>query len=141
LTINGLADLAGPQFKKVSIANPDHAPYGRAAKEALTALGLWDKIEPKLVLGENVAQATQYVQTGDADAGIIPLSLAIQNKDQIRYVLIDDSLHSPLRQAAAVLKQSKHADVARAFLDYLNGPEGRPIMREYGFVLPGEQAQ
>ena len=140
LTIDGLADLAGPQFKKVSIANPDHAPYGRAAKEALTALGLWDKIEPKLVLGENAAQATQYVETGDADGGIIPLSLSIQNKDKIRYVLIDDRLHSPLRQAAAVLKQSKHADVARAFLDYLNGPEGRPIMREYGFVLPGEQA-
>jgi molybdate transport system substrate-binding protein len=141
LTINGLADLAGPEFKHVSIANPDHAPYGRAAKEALTALGLWDTIEPKLVLGENASQAAQYVETGDADAGIIPLSLAIQNRDKIRYVLIDDKLHRPLRQAAAVLKQSKHADVARAFLDYLNGPEGRPIMREYGFVLPGEQAQ
>ena len=140
LTAGALADLAGSGFKRIAIANPDHAPYGRAAKEALTALGLWGAIEPKLVLGENAAQATQYVQTGDADAGIIPLSLAIQNKDQLRYVLIDDKLHGPLRQAAAVLEQSKHADVARAFLEYVNGAEGRRIMREYGFVLPGEQA-
>ena len=92
------------------------------------------------MLGENAAQATQYVQTGDADAGIIPLSLAIQMGDRIRYVLIDQSLHEPLRQTAAVLKQSKHADVAEAFLSFVNGPAGRAIMREYGFVLPGERA-
>ncbi len=135
-----LTDLDDPRFKRIAVANPDHAPYGLAAKQALTALGLWDAIEPKLVLGENASQATQYVLTGDADAGIIPLSLAIQNGDRIRYVLIDDKLHEPLRQTAAVLRQSKHADVARAFLAFVNGPKGRAIMREYGFALPGEGA-
>ena len=136
----GLSDLVGPDIRKVSIANPEHAPYGVAAKEALIATGLWAQVEPHLVLAENAAQATQFVETGDAQAGIVPLSLAIRNKNGLKYKLIDDSLHAPLRQAGAVLKRSKHQDIAAAFLKFINGPEGRSVMKKYGFVLPGEEA-
>lgn len=136
----GLSDLVGPDIRKVSIANPDHAPYGTAAKEALISTGLWAQVEPRLVLGENATQATQFVETGDAQAGIVPLSLAVQNRNGLKYKLIDDSLHAPLRQAGAVLKRSKHQDIAAAFLKFVNGPEGRTIMKKYGFVLPGEEA-
>lgn len=135
---SGLSDLVGPDVRKVSIANPAHAPYGVAAKEALISAGLWAQVEPRLVLGENAAQATQFVETGDAQAGIVPLSLAVQNKRGLKYALIDDSLHAPLRQAGAVLKRSKHPDIAAAFLKFINGPEGRTVMKKYGFVLPGE---
>jgi len=139
LEIRDLRDLLSPGIRKIAIANPDHAPYGVAAREALETSGLWDAIHPKLVLGENAAQTTQFVETGDAQAGIVPLSLAVQRKDRLRYVLIDESLHTPLRQAAAVLVRSRQPDLARAFIEFINGAEGRPIMRKYGFVLPGEE--
>jgi len=135
-----LSDLLNPAIRKIAIANPDHAPYGVAAKQALEKVGLWDAVKPKLVLGENASQASQFVETGDAQAGIIPLSLAVQGRDRFRYVLIDQSLYTPLRQAAAVVARSRQPDLARAFIEFLNGPQGRPIMKKYGFVLPGEEA-
>jgi molybdate transport system substrate-binding protein len=137
---SGLTDLVGPDIRRVSIANPDHAPYGVAAKEALIATGLWEQVQPNLVLGENAAQATQFVETGDAQGGIVPLSLAVQNKNGLKYKLIDDALHTPLKQVGAVLKHSKHAAIAAGFLKFINSPEGRTVMKKYGFVLPGEAA-
>jgi molybdate transport system substrate-binding protein len=140
LELSGLEAVLDPSVRRLSIANPDHAPYGVAAREALEAAGLWDDVEGKLVLGENAAQATQFVETGDAEAGIVPLSLAVQRSGRLRYLLIDDSLHNPLRQAAAVLSSSDRQELAASFIDFINGPEGRPIMVQYGFVLPGEAA-
>lgn len=131
-----LADLTNPALQRIAIANPEHAPYGVAAKEALQQVGVWASIEPRLVYGENVRQALQFVQTGDAQAGIVALSVA--DTPEITWTLIDTGLHTPLRQALGVVKSSSQREAARAFAAFINGPEGRPIMRRYGFVLPEE---
>jgi molybdate transport system substrate-binding protein len=141
LDVDDLADLRDPRIRKVAIANPAHAPYGVAAKEALEATGMWDDVSPRLVLGDNASQAAQFVQGGDASVGILPLSLAVGLKNDLSYTLIDDSLHAPLRQVAVVLKRSRQPELAKAFLEFVNGEQGRPVMRKYGFVLPGEEAQ
>ena len=131
-----LEDLLSDKITHIAIANPEHAPYGLAAKEALQSAGLWKGVQPKLVYGENVRQTLQFIQTGDAEAGIVALSVA--NVPEISWSLIDASLHNPLDQALAVVAGSPRADLARQFAAFLNGPSGRPIMRKYGFVLPGE---
>jgi molybdate transport system substrate-binding protein len=131
-----LEDLLSDTIKHISIANPDHAPYGLAAKQALQMVGLWDKLQSKLVYGENVREALKFVQTGDAEVGIISLSVA--NVPEITYTLIDESLHTPLDQALAVLTASKHPELAGDFIAFINGENGRPIMRQYGFLLPDE---
>ena len=133
-----LEGLVAARFERVAIANPEHAPYGVAAKQALTSAGLWDEIEPRLVLAENATQAAQFVESGDADAGIVPLSLAIQSGDRLQYALVDERLHEPLVQAAAVIERSDEPDLARAFIAFIVGPEGRPIMERFGFVPPDE---
>lgn len=131
-----LEDLLSGTITHVAIANPAHAPYGVAAKEALVAAGVWEKIEAKIVYGENVRQTLQYVQTGDAQVGIVALSVA--NVPEITWTLIDDSLHSPLDQALAVVASSVHQEEAKAFAALVNGEKGRLIMQKYGFALPGE---
>jgi molybdate transport system substrate-binding protein len=137
LKIERLEDLAKKEIQKVAIANPGHAPYGTAAREALQSLNIWTVVEPKLVLGENVRQAMQYAETGNVDVALTALSLSVQSKG--RWVLIPQELHKPLDQALAVLKSTKHEQEARQFAAFINGPVGRPIMRKYGFILPGEQ--
>ena len=136
VTAETLADLLAPEIKHIAIANPEHAPYGVAAMQALQAAGVWEQIQPKLVLGENVRQALQYVQTGNAEAGIVALSVA--NVPEITWTLLDSSLHDPLNQALAVVASSPEPDRAREFAAFINGDVGRPIMRQYGFILPGE---
>lgn len=133
--VTDLDGLLDPCIKKVAIANPAHAPYGAAAKEALIAAGVWDRLEPKLVYGENIRQTLQFIQTGNADAGIIALSVA--DVPEITYRLIDQELHSPLRQALAVIKGSPHEGVAREFIAFLNTPEGQQTMQRFGFIPPG----
>lgn len=137
VVVHSLEELLRPEIRIVAIANPEHAPYGLAAREALERTGLWARVEPKLVLGENISQTFQFVQTGNADAGIVALSVAL-GVPGTRYVLVDEALHAPLRQAAAVLTASKQPDRALDFLAFVNGPVGRPIMKKFGFVLPGE---
>ncbi len=131
-----LKDLLDPRIRRIALANPEHAPYGMAAKQALEAAGVWEAVEPKLVLGENVRQALQYVQTGDAEAGIVALSVA--NAPEIAWTLIDDALHQPLDQALAIVAGSPHAELAAQFAGFINSKSGRPVMRRYGFILPGE---
>lgn len=133
-----LEDLLKPEYKKIAIANPDHAPYGAAAKAALQKRGIWEQLQPKIVLGENIAQTFQFVQTGNADAGIVALSVAL-GAPGIPYTIIDTTLYPPLQQEAAILKVSKQPEVARDFLAFINGVQGRPIMKKYGFILPNEQ--
>lgn len=135
----GLDLLLDPRVTRIAIANPDHAPYGLAAEQALESAGLWEAVQPRLVLGENAAQTTQFVETGDANAGIVPLSLAVQRKEKLRSALIDAALHQPLRQVAGVLSRSERPDLAAQFIRFINGDVGRPIMRKYGFILPGEE--
>jgi molybdate transport system substrate-binding protein len=136
LRLTGLADLTRPEVRKIAIANPEHAPYGRAAQEALQASGLWEKVKPKLVYGENIRHTLQFVETGAVDAGIVALSVV--NVPGIVHVGIDPALHAPLNQMAAVVKRSPRPELGLAFIQFVNGPDGRPIMRRYGFRLPGE---
>ena len=131
-----LEDLLSDKILHIAIANPEHAPYGLAAKQALESLGLWEQLQPKLVYGENVRQALQFIQTGDAEVGIISLSVA--NVPEITWTLIDESLHVPLDQALAILTTCKNPDLAGDFISFINGENGRPILREYGFLLPDE---
>lgn len=130
-------DLMDPQIKRVAIANPDHAPYGVAAREALKAVGIWDSIQPKLVLGENVRQTQQYAETGNVDAAIVALSISVNRPG--KWVLIPDNLHQPLEQMLVVPKSARHPELAKQFAAFINGPKGRPLMRKYGFILPGEE--
>jgi molybdate transport system substrate-binding protein len=135
-----LADLADPAIKKIAIANPKHAPYGKRAEEALKTAGVWEKVEGKLVYGENVAQAVQFVQTGNAQAGIVALSLALSPElaKQGGYALIPDTLHRPLEQGFIVIKRAAGNPLAQAFARFMADREARAVMVRYGFVLPGE---
>lgn len=135
--VNTLQDLARSDIRRIAIANPDHAPYGRAARDAMMRTALWSALQPKLVLGENVSQTLQFVATGNADAGVVALSLAIGTPG-MRYSLIDAALHDPIAQSAGVLAPARQPSAAREFLAFVNGPVGRPIMKKYGFALPGE---
>ena len=137
--LKGLAgQLKAGQIKRFAIANPEHAPYGRRAEEALRHAGLWDVIKPKLVLGENVSQAAQFATSGSADGGIIALSLAMspQMAQLGRYAVIPAEWHAPLRQRMVLLKNADAT--AQAFYRYMQEPAARVVMRRYGFVLPGE---
>jgi len=130
-------DLSRAEVRRIAIANPDHAPYGRAARDALMRAGLWSSLQPRLVLGENISQTFQFVATGNADAGIVALSLAIGTPGT-HYTIIDQALHDPIAQSAGVLARTRQPMAARDFLAFVNGPLGRPIMKKYGFTLPGE---
>ena len=120
---------------KFSIANPAHAPYGRAAREALQTLGLWEMVQPRLVMGENVSQATQFVSTGAAQAGIVAMSLALAPDVAAlgRHVLLPATLHEPLRQRMALLKRASPA--AEALYTYLQSSEARGLLQKYGFTV------
>lgn len=139
-----LEDLAEPRYKKIAIANPEHAPYGRAAQQALTKKGVWASAQPRTVFGENVQQTLMFAQTGNAEVAIVALSLALSNRggvSQGHYVMIDPDLHDPLDQAMVVCKggsKGAKANEARAFVEFVSSPPGRAIMRKYGFLLPGE---
>lgn len=137
LHLEHLEDIARPEVKRVAIANPQHAPYGIAAREAMQSVGIWEAIQPKLILGENVRQTLIYAETGNVDVAIVALSLSIQIKG--RWVLVPEELHKPIDQALAVIKGTRHEQEARRFAGFINGPTGRPVMRKYGFVLPGEE--
>ncbi|MFN3641743.1 MAG: molybdate ABC transporter substrate-binding protein [Gemmobacter sp.] len=130
------AALAEGRITRFAIANPDHAPYGKRAREALQHAGLWEDIQPFLVLGENVSQAAQFALSGNAEGGIIALSLALapQLRDRGTADLIPQDFHEPLRQRMVLLNGA--GDVARAFYAYMNAPAARAIMERYGFVLP-----
>lgn len=133
--LTALSDLERPAIRTVAIANPEHAPYGRAAREALLRSGVLSHVEPKLVLGENIAQTFQFVRTGNADAGIVALSVAL-GVPGTPYARIAASLHDPIVQAAAVLARTREPELARAFLAYANGPAAQPILTKYGFAPP-----
>lgn len=131
----GLKSLTGPEVKKVAIANPQHAPYGKAAEAALKAEGVYDQVASKLVLGENISQTALFAQTGNADAGIIALSLALNPtmKNAGHYVEIPSTEYLPIQQAAVVMKNSKNVDLARKFAQFLSGGRALQVLHQYGF--------
>lgn len=134
-----VGELRDAKYTKVAIANPEHAPYGRAAREALTKSGVWANVQARTVYGENVQQTLMFARSGNADVAIVALSLAIASPGN--YVPIDPSLHEPLDQALVVCKggsRGAKTNEARAFVDFVGSEPGRAIMRKYGFLLPGE---
>lgn len=134
-----ITELKDPKYAKVAIANPEHAPYGRAAREAMIKAGVWTTVQPRAVYGENVQQTLMFARSGNADVAIVALSLAVTSPGN--YVAIDSSLHEPLDQALVACKGgSKGAKTheARSFIDFVGSEPGRAIMRRYGFLLPGE---
>ncbi|MGI9302963.1 MAG: molybdate ABC transporter substrate-binding protein [Gammaproteobacteria bacterium] len=132
------AALDDGRVRRFAIANPEHAPYGHAAKEALQSLGLWSSIKPKLVLGENVSQAAQFAIGGSTQGGIFAYSLALAPNvaEQGVFVLLPEHLHQPLRQRVVLVRNA--GETAQRFYSYVQQPPARAIFRRYGFVLPGE---
>ncbi len=132
----GLSVLLDPGVHKIAIANPEHAPYGRAAVAALQHDGVYDKVRDKLVLGENISQTAQFVVSGSADVGIVALSLALSPtmKDQGKFFEIPDASYPPIDQAAVILKSLQNKEAARRLLDFMRRPEITDLMRSYGFV-------
>ena len=135
----GFQTVTSSVVKKLAIANPRHAPYGRAAEESLRYYDLWEKVKGKLIYGENISQTAQFVHTGAADAGIVAMSLAISPKmlHEGRYWVIPDESHSDIEQIYVVLKKGKGEKSIRKFLDFIHGEKGGNILSRYGFVIPG----
>ena len=139
VTHAGLEALTSDRVAHIAIANPDHAPYGRAAVAALTHAGIYDRVRSKLVFGENVAQAMQFVSTGAADAGIVALSLALApaSKDAGRWFEIPATDYPAIEQGGAILQWASDVDAARAFRAFLTSEPGRAVLKRYGFAVPG----
>lgn len=137
VAIERLADLAQPAIKRIALANPLHAPYGMAARQALQAVGLWEPLQPKLVLGENVLQAFQYAATGNVDVALVSRSLS--TPQQGGWLLVPEELHTPLVQALAVIQGSKHEAQARQLAHYITGSQGQAILQRYGFLPPPQE--
>ncbi len=135
-TVETVEALLKPEIQRVALANPAHAPYGMAARQALQSAGIWEMLQPKLALAENVRQALQFAETGDADVAIVALSLSTTPNG--RWELIPEDLHQPIEQALAIVADSLRQDQARQFADLINSSSGRAIMRKYGFLLPDE---
>jgi len=138
----GMDTLLDPAIKKIAIANPKHAPYGRAAVSAMEHYKIYERVKDKFVLGENISQTAQFAQSGAADIGIIALSLALAPTMQPlgSYWLIPQDAHPSIDQGVAIIKASKNQDGGRKFLELLQAPAAKAIMKRYGFVLPGESA-
>ena len=134
----GVQILASGGVRRIAIANPEHAPYGRAAVAALRAAQLYDRLAGKFVFGENVSQSAQFVQSGNADIGILPLSLARSPAlGRVgRFATVPNSLYAPIEQAAIILRSSHAKDAARAFLAFLKEPQTGKALAEAGFAPP-----
>ena len=135
----GIQVLLDPSVRKIAIANPKHAPYGRAAEAALKHLGVYEQVAERLVLGENIAQTAQFVESGAADVGVIALSLAMAPAlGKGRYWKIPLDAYPPLEQGGVILSWAKDRTATESLRTFVVGDEGRSILRRYGFLLPGE---
>jgi molybdate transport system substrate-binding protein len=137
----GVESLVQPQVKKIAIANPAHAPYGRAAVAAMEYFKVYDRVKPRLVLGENVAQAAQFLSSGAADIGVIAFSLAASDSMRAagHYFEIPPDSYPPMEQGMAILKQARkagHYEAAKAFHDWIAGENSRAIFKKHGFSVP-----
>lgn len=136
----GMQALLDPAVQKIAIANPQHAPYGRAAVAALRHFGLYDKVAGRLVLGENIGQAAQFAESGNAQVGMIALAHAVAPSVRPlgRYWLVPTDSYPPLQQGVVIISRSKNKALAEQFEKYLAGPEAQAIFHQFGFVTPKE---
>lgn len=134
----GLEALRDQSIKKIAIANPKHAPYGRAAVAAMEHFKIYDQVKDRLVLGENISQAAQFIESGACEIGIVALSLALAPAMHAKgtYWEIPAEAHPPLEQGAVILKSSKQQEAARRFLEFMQTDKGQEIMTRYGFTIP-----
>jgi molybdate transport system substrate-binding protein len=134
----GLSALRDPAVQKIAIANPEHAPYGRAAEEALKKSGVYEAVKERLVLGENISQAAEFVESGNADAGILALSLAVSPamQDQGRAWNIPENLYAPIQQGVVIVRAAPNPVGALQFLEYIKKPATAALLERYGFALP-----
>jgi molybdate transport system substrate-binding protein len=131
LKIETINDLTNADVKRIAIANPDHAPYGAAARDAMQTAGIWDAVKSKLVLGDNIRQTLQFAETGNVDVAIVALSLSKQSDG--RWVLVPQDLHKPIDQGLAVIKSTTNEKAARDFASFVTSTQGRAILSKYGF--------
>ena len=137
----GWKALLEASVQKIAIANPAHAPYGRAAVAAMQKAGIYEQVKAKLVYGENISQAAQFVQSGNAQAGIVAVSLAVSPGMRAgKRWEIPANLHPPIEQAAIAIKNAKNKDEARTFLQFVKSEAGRAIFAKYGFAPPATGA-
>jgi len=138
MTMNSLTD---GKISRIAIANPKHAPYGKRAEEALRTSKLWDTLQSKLIFGENISQVAQYVKSGNAQVGIVALSLVLSAELAKKggYYLIPENLHTPLEQGYIITRRGGKNSLARQFADYMGAKQARAVMTRYGFILPGER--
>ncbi len=134
-SVRSLDDLLKPSVRHVAIANPSYAPYGVAARDLLENRGLWKKIEPKIVYGENVREALQYAESRNAEAVITAWSLLRERNA----ILLPGEWHKPIRQAGGVVKTSRQSEAAKKFLEFLTGPDSRKLLQNAGFVPVNER--
>lgn len=134
LAAQRVEDIKGKEFERIAIAKPDVAPYGRAAEEALRALGIWDEIKTKVVYSQTVSQAKQYAATGNAEVAFIPLALVKPGEG--RYIQIGGELHRPIEQAMGIVKESGEQDSARRFIEFLMSSEGQQLLAKHGYDPP-----
>jgi molybdate transport system substrate-binding protein len=138
VTKQGWNALLDASVQKIAIANPEHAPYGRAAVAALQKAGIYPQLKAKLVFGENISQAAQFVQSGNAQAGIIALSLAISPPMKAgKSWEIPAEMHPAIEQGTIVMKSAKNKNAARSFLEFLKSKQGRATLEKHGFLIPG----
>jgi len=137
---SGWKTLQDASIKKIAIANPEHAPYGRAAIAALQKAGIYESVKARLVYGENISQAAQFVQSGNAQAGILAMSLAVSPAmREGKLWEVPAGMHPVLEQGAVILKDAHNKDIARAFLEFVKTDEARAILKKYGFELPNKK--
>ncbi len=132
--VQSVEEVAGPRVTRLAVAKPEVAPYGRAAVEALRALGVWERVEPKVVYSQTVAQAKQFAASGNADAAFLPRALVKEGEGVS--IEVDERLHAPIEHAMAVVRSSKREAEARAFVSFVRGEEGRAILERHGYGVP-----
>lgn len=138
-TKDGMKSLLSPSIRKIAIANPVHAPYGKRAEEALNYYQVSESVKSKLVFGENISQTAQFITTGAADIGIVALSLAVSpamKKEGGKYYLIPETSHSPLEQGAVITRHGKENDLANAFMEFIKSNTANTILSHFGFTKP-----